>query len=150
MLYLQADRSLYKQVPWQVKKLVAVLATSTLVTEKKEELEQVPCIWLSVTFKDQTKALLDSRSKVNTMNQVFAHQLSCTIRKTNVGAQKIISTTLKTYEIVISTFSILDKDGRERFFEESFLLADVKPKIIFRMPILTMSNADVDFQAWNL
>ncbi len=52
--------------------------------------------------------------------------------------------------MVVSTFSVSDKDGRERFFEESLLLADVKPDIVLRMPFLTMSNADNDFQAWNL
>ena len=45
---------------------------------------------------------------------------------------------------------MLDKDGREKFFEESFLLADIKPKIILGILFLIMSNADVDFQAWNL
>ncbi len=52
--------------------------------------------------------------------------------------------------MVVSTFSVLDKDGRERFFEESFLLADVSPNIVLGMPFLTMSNADVDFQARDL
>ncbi len=43
------------------------------MTEKtEEELEWVPCIQYSVTFKDQTKALLDSQSKVNAMSQAFA------------------------------------------------------------------------------
>ena len=37
-----------------------------------------------------------------------------------------------------------------RFFEESFLLVDVNPDIVFRMVFLIMSNADVDFQAWDL
>ncbi len=45
---------------------------------------------------------------------------------------------------------MLDKDGRERFFEESFLLANVKPDIVLGMPFLTMSNTDVNFQAWDL
>ncbi len=52
--------------------------------------------------------------------------------------------------MVISTFSVLDKDGKERLFEESFLLADVRPDIVLGMPFLTMSNADVDFEARNL
>ncbi len=52
--------------------------------------------------------------------------------------------------MVVSTFSVLDKDGKERFFEDSFLLADVNPDIVLRMLFLTMSNADVDFQARNL
>ncbi len=52
----------------------------------KEELEQVPCIWYPVTFKDQIEALLDLGSEVNTMSQVFAHQLVHKICKTKVGA----------------------------------------------------------------
>ena len=43
-----------------------------------------------------------------------------------------------------------DKDERKRFFKESFLLADVKLDVVFKMLFLTMSNADVDFQAWDL
>ncbi len=83
------------------------------------------------------------------MSQAFAYQLGLKICNTNVGAQKIDGTTLETYGIVVSTFSILDKDGRERFFKESFLLANVKLDIMFGMPFLTMSNADINFQAWD-
>ncbi len=43
-----------------------------------------------------------------------------------------------------------DTDRKERFFEESFLLADVSPDIVLGMPFLTMSNADVDFQVRDL
>ncbi len=64
--------------------------------------------------------------------------------------QKIDVTILETYEMVVSTFSMVDKDGKGRFFEESFLLADVKPDIVRGMPFLTMNNVDVDFQAWDL
>ncbi len=59
-------------------------------TDKKteEKLERIPYIWYPVTFKDQTEVQLDSGSKVNAMNQVFAQQLGLKIRKTNVGARK--------------------------------------------------------------
>ena len=135
----------------KAKKLVVVLATSMSVTEKrKEELEQKPCIQYSVTFKDQTEALLDSKSKINAMSQAYANQLGLTIKKTNIGAQKINGTILETYKIVVSTFSVADKDNREKFFEENFLLANVKPEIVLGIPFLTINNADVDFQAWNL
>ncbi len=146
MLHLSSKGPLCKQVPRKVKKLVAVLVASTSMTEKTEELERVPCIWYPITLKDQTEALLDSRSKVNAMSQAFAQQLGLKIRKTNVGAQKINGTTLETYGMVISTFFMLDKDSRERFFEESFPLANVKPDIVLGMPFLTMSYADIDFQ----
>ncbi len=94
--------------------------------------------------------MLDLGSEVNVMSQAFAQQLGLKIHKTNIGAQKIDGTILEAYKIVVSTFSVSDKDGRERFFEESFLLADVKPNIVLGIPFLTMSNADVDFQARDL
>ncbi len=52
--------------------------------------------------------------------------------------------------MVVSTFLVLDKDGREKLFEESFLLANVRPDIVLGIPFLTMSNTDVDFQAQDL
>ena len=84
------------------------------------------------------------------MNQTFAHQLGFKIRKTNVGVQKIDGTILKTYKIIVSTFSVLDKDSKERFFEENFLLAHVKLDIILKMLFLTMNNIDINFQAQDL
>ncbi len=130
---------------------MAVSATFTSMTDKKtEELEWVPYIRYPVNFKDQTKALLDSGSEVNAMSQAFVQQLGLKIRKTNIGAQKIDGTILETYGMVVFTFSVSDKDGRERFFEESFLLANVSPDIVLGMPFLTMSNANVDFQAQDL
>ena len=59
--------------------------------------------------------------------------------------QKIDNTTLKTYGMVVFTFFISDKNSRERFFEQSFLLTDVQLDIIFGRLFLTMSNADIDF-----
>ena len=49
--------------------------------------------------------------------------------------------------MVVSIFSVLDKDQRERFFEENFLLANVNPDVVFGIPFLIMNNIDVDFQA---
>ncbi len=51
--------------------------------------------------------------------------------------------------MVVSSFSMLDMDSTERFFEESFLLAEVKPDVVFRIPFLTIGNADVDFLTWD-
>lgn len=117
-------------------------------TEK--ELKRVPCVSYSITLKDQTKVLLDSESKINAMSQTFAYKLDLKIWKTNVGALKIDDTTLETYGIVVSTFFILDKDSRERFCEESFLLPNVKSDVVLRILFLAMNNIDVDFQARDL
>ncbi len=42
--------------------------------------------------------------------------------------------------MIASTFFILDKDGREMFFKESFLLTNVKPDVVLGMLFLTISN----------
>ncbi len=60
-------------MPRKVKKLVAVLAASTSMTDKKtegelKELEWVLDIQYPIIFKDQTKALLDLKSEVNAMS----------------------------------------------------------------------------------
>ena len=84
------------------------------------------------------------------MSQAFAHELGFKIWKTNIEVEKIDNTTLETYGIVVSTFFVLDENGRKRFFEESFLLTDVKLEIMLEMLFLTISNANVDLQTQNL
>ncbi len=84
------------------------------------------------------------------MNQAYIHRLYIKIRNINSGAPKIDGTTLKTYGMVISNFSMSDKDDRERFFEKSFLLPNVKSDIVFGMLFLTINNTDVNFQARDL
>ena len=81
------------------------------------------------------------------MSQVFTHQLGFKICKTNIEAQKIDSIIPKTYGIIVSIFSVLDKDSKERFFKKSFLLANVKLDIVFEILFLIMSNANINFQA---
>lgn len=52
---------------------------------------------------------------------------------------------MKTYGIVVSTFSMLDKDDRESFVEERFVLGEIKPEIVLGMFFLIMNNTDIDF-----
>ncbi len=49
--------------------------------------------------------------------------------------------------MVVST---LEKDDRVKFFKKSFLLADIKPDIVFEMFFLTMNNTNINFKALNL
>ena len=50
-----------------------------------------------------------------------------------------------TFGMVVTTFSVTDKANRVRFFEKTFLVANISPKIVLGMPFLTLSGADVDF-----
>ena len=47
--------------------------------------------------------------------------------------------------MVIADFQIEDKVNRPRFFQETFLVADIKFEVILGMPFLKFSNADVSF-----
>ena len=79
------------------------------------------------------------------MNPAFFWKLGFHIRKTNIGTQKIDSSTFETFRIVIADFQIKDKGDRLRFFQKTFLVADTKFKVILRMPFLKISNANVAF-----
>ena len=96
------------------------------------------------------QALIDSGSEVYAMHLSFAKQLGLLIRPTDIGAQKIDGSMLDTHGMVVAAFSVVNKANRVRFFEETFLVANVSPEVVFRMPFLTLSNADVDFSGRDL
>ena len=50
------------------------------------------------------------------MNPNFARKLGLKVWKTNIEAQKIDGSTLKTFEMVIADFQMEDKANRPRFF----------------------------------
>ena len=52
--------------------------------------------------------------------------------------------------MVVATFLVMDKANQVRFFEKSFLMANVSPKVVLGMPFLTLSSADVVFFGWKL
>ena len=139
----------------EVKKLGSISATSTSTTVAREEaLERVPCIHYPVQFKGTDRApvqaLIDLGSEVNAVHLSFVKQLGLPIRPTEVGAQKIDGITLDTHGMVVAAFSVVDKANRVRFFEEIFLVANVSPEVVFGMPFVTLSNADVDFSSRDL
>ena len=84
------------------------------------------------------------------MHLTFIKELGLSIRPTDVGEQKIDGTTLDTYGMVVAAFSVMDKINQVRFFEETFLMANVSPEVVFRMFFLTLSNANIDFLDRNL
>ena len=79
------------------------------------------------------------------MSPAYVERLGLKTRKTNVGAQKIDGSALEIFGMIIADFQVEDKDGRSRFFQETFLVADTKFEVILGMPFLKLSNADVLF-----
>ena len=95
-------------------------------------------------------ALFDSSSKVNAIHPTFARELRLPIRSTDVGAQKIDGIMLDTFGIVVVAFSVTDKTNQVRFFEKTFLMANVSLEVILGISFLTLSDADVDFSGREL
>ena len=55
---------------------------------------------------------------------------------------------MDTYGIVVAAFSVVDKANWVKFFENTFLVANVSSEIVFKMPFLILSSANVDFSVW--
>ena len=79
------------------------------------------------------------------MSLAYVEKLGLKSRKTNVRAQKIDGSTLIIFGIVIADFLVEDKDGKPRFFQKTFLVANTKFEVILRIPFLKISNTDVVF-----
>lgn len=89
-------------------------------------------------------------SKVNAMHPAYIKKLDFIIWKTDVGAQKIDSTTLKTFKVVIAAFSIYNRAKKFCFFEKTFLLADISIDMALKPFFFTLSNANIYFTNWRL
>ena len=94
-----------------------------LVTSSSKALQHVPWISYPVQFEGsqagEVRALINSDSKVNAINPIFAAKLGLSIRLKSISGQKIDGSALKTYGITIAVFSIQDRLGKIRFFEET-------------------------------
>lgn len=58
--------------------------------------------------------------------------------------RKIDNIILKTYQIIITTFFILGKDDKIKFFKKIFLLTNIKLDVVFNILFLIISNVDID------
>ena len=101
---------------------MSVSATSASVTKASMEdisLARVPCIYYPVQFRkdsSQVRALLNSGSEINAINPAYASRPGLRVHRTDIGAQKIDGSTLKTFGMVLASFQVEDKLRRIRFF----------------------------------
>ena len=91
------------------------------------------------------QALIDSGSKINAMTLAYAKKLGFRTQKTDVRAQKIDRSSLDIFEIVIVGFQILNKQGRTRFFQETFLLADITIEVVPEILFFILNNTNIQF-----
>lgn len=76
----------------------------------------------------------------------FAKKPVFRISKIHVGTQKIDGSKLESYRIMIALVQLDDKDRKSRFFEKTFLLADISLNIAFGMLFLILSNVKINFE----
>ena len=79
------------------------------------------------------------------MYPTYATKLGFRARKIDVGAQKIDGSYLDTFGMVIAEYSVKKKLERVRFFQETFLLANIGLEVVLEMPFLNLSKADIRF-----
>ena len=94
--------------------------------------------------------LLNLDSKVNAIYLTFGKELGLLIKPIDIRKQNIHDTMLDTFGIVVAAFSVMDKANQVRFFEETFLVANVSPKVVFGILFLTLSGVDNNFLGWEL
>ena len=94
--------------------------------------------------------LLDLGSEVNAIHLTITKELDLSIRLTDVRMQKIDSIILDIYEMVVAAFLVTDKVNQVKFFEETFLVANVSPEVVLGIPFLILNGADIDFLDWEL
>ena len=88
--------------------------TSSLVigTSKGDDvpLQRVPCIHYPIRFKKkEVQALIDLGSEVNAMTPAYTSRLDLQVHRTDIKTQKIDSSILKTFGMVLASFQIEDK-----------------------------------------
>lgn len=78
------------------------------------------------------------------MNLDFTKKLGLWIYKIKVGTQKIDSSKLNIFGIIIVFFLIKDKERRSHFFEKTFLLANISIDIALDIHFFILSNIEID------
>lgn len=95
-------------------------------------------------------ALFDLASEVNAIYPTFAKESSLPIRTIDVRAEKIDSTMLDNYKMIVAAFLVIDKENQVRFFKEIFLVTNFSLQIVFIMLFLILGDANTDFLDWKL
>lgn len=112
MLELHPKRPLFKCLLETFKKLISVLTIFILITKasKKDKmiLEKIQYIYYLLYFrkdkKNEEQALIDLDSKINAIILTYIAKLGLKIRRIDIKAQKINSSILKMFRIVLISF----------------------------------------------
>lgn len=67
-------------------------------------------------------------------------KLGFKVQSNNVGVEKINDSTFEIFEMVLANFQFDNKFGRSRFFQKTFLLANISIEVVLNILFLTFSN----------
>ena len=91
------------------------------------------------------RTLINLSIKINTIHFTYATKLNLRARKIDIGAEKIDKSHLDTFRMVIANCLVKYKLGRVRFFQETFLLANISLEVVLEIFFFTLSSADIRF-----
>ena len=74
--------------------------------------------------------LLNSETKFNAIHLTFAKKLDFLIKPIDIQAPKIDNIMLETYAIIIAAFLMTDKANQVIFYDKTFFVANISPKIV--------------------
>ena len=79
------------------------------------------------------------------MTPAYTAMLGLKVCFTAIKSEKIDSSSLKTFDMVIAIFQVKNKLGRDQFFQEIFWLANINMKMVLEMSFFIFSNANIQF-----
>lgn len=83
-----------------------------------------------MSFRHSSTYHLSITHEVNAILLAYTAKLGLKVRLTNIGALKINGSTLKMFGIVLASVQVVDNLGRAQFFQETFLLANIRIDVI--------------------
>lgn len=72
-------------------------------------------------------------------------KLGLKVYSTNVQTQKIDRFTFKIFGMILASLQVENKLGQARFFQKTFLLANISLEILLSMLFLTFNNTNIQF-----
>ncbi len=122
------------------------------VQQRIKELSKMDSLFIKNTLVQNARgktntfsALADSGAEVNIINRVTARKMGLPVLNTNIGLSAIHGKAVKTYGMHYIEFQQEDEQGRVRYFQDTFLAADIDTRMILGMPWLTMANPNIDW-----
>lgn len=76
----------------------------------------------------------------------YIAKLDLVIQKTDIGIQKIDSSILETYKMVIAGFLVQDRLEKVGFFEKTFLLANTSMEVVLEKLFFILFDIDIWFK----